>query len=259
MRMATWAIVMTLAGASIAYAGWWGWGEQTDVTKDGAGTPIATQSAAVAVKVPVGVSGTLPPGHPLNVQAFDRVMGQADAPVTMIEYASLTCSHCAEFHTTTLQQVKVEWVDTGKVKYVLRDLPWDNLALGMAKISRCADPAMFYPLVGAFFEAQKDIMTGVDTLGEIKQVARMAGLDGAKVDACIADAPLQALIVGVKENGLSQLRITGTPTSFINGVRVDGAQPYKDVKPVLEAAYAAAMVAKAEEVKQAVPAAPQAQ
>lgn len=237
--------VLAVAAVGVAYAGWFGWGGQDaghrpQVT--GVGTPVAE----APVQIPVAVSATLPPGHPLHVQKFDRVLGDVNAPVTMIEYASMTCSHCAEFHQTTMKDVQREWIDTGKVKYVLRDLPWDNLALGIAKVTRCAEPAMFYPLVTAYFEAQKSIVTGVDTLGEVKKVARLGGMDAAKVEACIQDAPLQALITGVKENGLTQLKITGTPTSFVNGVKVDGGVPYKDLKPVLEGAYRAAMVARQE-------------
>lgn len=233
--------VMTVAVVSAAYAGWWGWGGKGADVKPVA---AAAQTAPVAVQIPVAVSATLPAGHPLNIQSFDRVLGQADAPVTIIEYASMTCSHCADFHKTTLKDIEKEWVATGKAKYVLRDLPWDNLALGITKVTRCAPPEQFYPLVKAYFAAQEQIVKGVDTLGEVKQVARMAGMDGAKVEACIADGPLQALIVGVKENGLTQLGIKGTPTTFVNGTKVDGVMAYKDMKPILEGAYAAAMMAR---------------
>lgn len=235
--------VLAVAAVGVAYAGWFGWGTPVAPAK---GTPVAVAPAVAPVQIPVAVSATLPPGHPLNIQKFDRVLGRADAPVTMIEYASMTCSHCAEFHKTTLKDVQKDWIETGKVKYVLRDLPWDNLALGIAKVTRCADPAMYYPLVSAFFEAQESIVKGVDTLGEVKKVARLGGMDAAKVEACIQDAPLQAMITGVKDNGLAQLKITGTPTSFVNGVKVDGGVPYKELLPILEGAYKAAMVARQE-------------
>ncbi len=235
-------MVTVLAGG--AYAGWLGgWGQ-----KPMTGSPVGVSQAqsAAPVQLPSMISGTLPPGHPMNIQSFDRVMGQAEAPVTIIEYASLTCPHCARFHHDVLPQIQKEWIDTGKAKYVLRDLPWDNLALGMAKITRCADSAMYYPLVGAFFESQKAIVEGVDTLGEIKKVARLAGLDSTKVDACIQDAESHKLIVGIKDNALGQLGVQGTPTTFVNGIKLDGEVPYADVKKALEQAYSAVMVAQKE-------------
>lgn len=239
--------VMVVVAVSAAYAGWFGWG----ATDEAKGTPIAASAPAAAapVQIPQNVAAELPAGHPLNIQSFDRVLGQAEAPVTIIEYASMTCGHCAEFHKTTVKEIQKDWIDTGKAKYVLRDLPWDNLALGISKVTRCSEPAMFYPLVNAYFEAQETIVKGVDTLGEVKKVARLGGMDAAKVEACIQDAPLQAMIVGVKDNALSQLGITGTPTTFVNGVKVDGLVSYKEMLPTLEAAYKAAMVAQAEAAK----------
>ena len=258
--------VMAVALAATAYAGWFGWGKKAEAStaatassSPAAGTVpgsvanpsqvapaevVDTDEAAAPVQLPADVSASLPTGHPLLLQPFDRVMGRADAPVTIIEYASLTCPHCAHFTTDILPQVEKEWIDTGKAKYVLRDLPWDNLALGMSKVTRCAPENMFYPLVAAFFANQEAIERGVDTLGEIKKTARLAGMDGDKVDACIKDAPLQALVLGMKDTALNKLGVTGTPTTFVNGIKVDGATDYKDLKKTLEQAYAAAQAAQ---------------
>jgi protein-disulfide isomerase len=211
----------------------------------GAGTPIApvtpvaapvAATAAPATPVPA-VSPIMAAANPLAVQSFDRVLGRADAPVTVIEYASMTCSHCANQHQKTLPQLKKEWLDTGKAKFIYRDLPWDNLALGMAKLARCAPEAQYYPLVQALFDAQPKIVRSGDPLAEIKSVAAMAGFDGQAVDACIRRADLHALVEGMRDTARNVLGVTGTPATFIDGQKIEGFADYKDLKPMLEAAY----------------------
>lgn len=250
--------VVAVAVAATASAAWWPWGRKTEVVAPAevvapggpvmvsasvAGVASATVAGPQPVQMPE-VSATLPPGHPLQLQPFDRVLGKADAPVTIIEYASLSCPHCAHFANDVLPQVQRDWIDTGKAKYVFRDLPWDNLALGMSKVTRCAAPEMFYPMVAAFFANQEAIEKGVDTLGEIKKTARLGGLDGDKVEACIKDEALHKLVLGMKETALGPLGVKGTPTSFVNGIKVDGAVDYDDFKKTLEQAYTATQAVK---------------
>jgi protein-disulfide isomerase len=235
------AAVSAVALAVVAYAFIAG-GSATAGVQTGSGTPIAVAPASPAVQTvaaPAAMPSVMLATNPLSITATDRVLGRADAPVTMIEYASLTCSHCKDFHENTMPQVITEWVNTGKVKYVLRDLPWDNLAMGMAKVSRCAEPGQYYPLVSALFKNLPTIASGADPLAEIKKIAVLAGLDSAKVDACIRDPHLHAQLEATRDAGREKLKITGTPTSFINGQMVGGFVPYKELKPMLEKAYAA--------------------
>lgn len=231
----TLGFLIAAAVATSALA-WWPWGK-TEAEGAPKGTPI---TPAAPVQMPEAVQATPAMGHALQVQATDRIMGNPAAPITIIEYASLTCSHCRDFHKQTLPTVKKDWIDTGKARYILRDLPWDNLALGMSKVARCAPAQSFYPLVDAFFTSQEAIVTGVDTLGEIKKVARLAGLDGPAVEACVKDGPLHAQILGSKETALKDLGVTGTPTIFVNGIKVDGAVEYKVLEKSLQQAEIAA-------------------
>lgn len=234
MDKLVWGGVLAVAVVASASAAWFGWGKDEKVAPAAvAAQPV--EGAGSPVQLPE-VQAELPVGHPLKLQPTDRVMGQADAPITIIEYASLTCGHCAHFHKEVLPQIEKDWIATGKAKYVLRDIPWDNLAMGMAKTARCAPPESFYPLVSAMFASQEEIIKGVDTLGEIKKVARLAGMDGEAVETCIKDGPLHAQINGVKDVALKELKINGTPTTFINGIRVDGGVPYADVLKVLKQA-----------------------
>lgn len=226
--------IAVIGGAAWAADGGWFDGWFTSA-KSAVSKPAADRTAKTAEAKPVTNVG-----NALDIQPGDRVMGSMMAPVTMIEYASMTCSHCAEFTLKTMPQVKKDWVATGKVKYVLRDLAWDDMAVGITKVARCAPAQQYYGLVEAFFKNQMNIVTSNDPLGEIKNVAAGFGMDGAKVEACVKDADLHERVAASKKTAMEVLGIRGTPTTFVNGVKIDGAAPYEEVKPILEAAYAKA-------------------
>ncbi len=230
------------AGAAVAVAAYVALGMSSSTleaqVQTGAGTPITVPAAPPIARAPEGVMpSVMVSANPLAIQPFDRVMGNANAPITIIEYASMTCSHCRDFHTKTLPSVKAEWVDTGKAKYVLRDLPWDNLAMGMAKTARCAEPNQYYPLVDAYFKNQMTVVKSGDPLQEIKGIARLAGLDSARVDACIRDPQLHATVEGMRDTAREKLGVTGTPTTFVNGTKIDGFATYEELNKALTDAY----------------------
>lgn len=206
------------------------------VMVSGAAAALAQGVSATAAPGPVPAAAL--PANPLDIASTDRVLGSPMAPVTIIEYASMTCSHCGDFARETFPLVKKEWIDTGKAKYVLRDLPWDDLALGMSKIARCAPANQFYPLVETFFANQEKIVTGKDPLGEIKKITRVAGMSDAQVETCVKDAALHTEVTGSKDTAMNRLGVKGTPAFFVNGTRVEGAAAYKDFKKNLEDAYA---------------------
>jgi protein-disulfide isomerase len=213
---------------------WLGMGGSTTQTKS-----MATQTVTAA---PVDAMAMM--GNALDIQPTDRVIGSMTAPVTLIEYASMTCSHCADFSKNTMPSVRKEWIATGKLKYVLRDLAWDNLAVGMAKVARCAPVSQFEPIATAFFSNQEKIVTSNDSLGEIKKIAATFGMDGAKVDACVKDAQLQVQVETSKQIAMEGLGVRGTPALFVNGTKLDGAMEYEELKKILDAAYAKATAKK---------------
>lgn len=227
----TLGIIIAVTAVTSAVA-WWPFGKESQAEAP-RGTPI---TGGAPVQLPQQVQAKLAEGHPLQVQPSDRILGNPNAPITVIEYASMTCSHCRDFHQKTLPTLKKDWIDTGKARYILRDLPWDNLALGMSKVARCVPPANYYPMVDALFAAQETIMRGVDTLGEIKKVARLGGLDSAAVEACVKSEPLHAQVLGSKETALKELGVQGTPTIFVNGIKVDGAVRYDVLRKAMEQA-----------------------
>lgn len=225
--------IAVVGGAAWAADGWldgW-WNSAKAAVSKPAAAPAAAKPAAPVVNA----------GNALEIGPGDRVMGSMMAPVTMIEYASMTCSHCADFTLKTMPQVKKDWIATGKVKYVLRDLAWDDMAVGITKVARCAPAQQYYGLVEAFFKNQMNIVTSNDPLAEIKNVAAGFGMDGAKVEACVKDAELHERVAASKKTAMEVLGIRGTPTTYVDGVKLDGAVPYEEMKPVLEAAYAKAV------------------
>jgi protein-disulfide isomerase len=171
---------------------------------------------------------------PMELAADENVLGSADAPITIIEYASLTCPHCASFHTETLPTVKSDWIDTGKAKLVYRDFPLDGAALGAAVIAHCAPADRFFPIVGLFFERQKEWAVEGAWRERLTQLAGIAGMDKAAVDSCLADEARKNEIVKRAEEGQAKYAIDATPSFVINGRKVSGALPLNEFVKVLQ-------------------------
>ncbi|HVA15912.1 MAG TPA: DsbA family protein [Stellaceae bacterium] len=184
----------------------------------------------------------------------DRVLGKADAPVTIFEFFSLTCPHCAEFEDKTYPLVKKEWVDTGKAKIVYRDYPLDQNALKAAVIARCAPPDRYAAFVEVLFAQQGVWGVQRDPTEALKRIALLGGISTAQADKCLADQDLSKSIVGEEYQAQKQYGVDSTPTFFINGKKLVGAAPYQPpaagdahpdtsdwyVAPALSEAYAAA-------------------
>ena len=164
----------------------------------------------------------------LAVLPSDRILGKGDAPITIIEYASLTCPHCAHFEIDVLPKLKEKWIDTGKAKLVLRDFPLDEAALRAAMVARCAPPDRFYPLVDTFFSQQEKWVTARDYRGALEKLAKLGGVSDKEFKACIGDKKLEDQVAESRLTASQKLGVDATPTFFINGKKFDGA-------PTLEA------------------------
>jgi protein-disulfide isomerase len=162
-------------------------------------------------------------GKELAVQPNDRVLGKADAPITIIEYASLTCPHCAHFDVDVLPKLKEKWIDSGKAKLVLRDFPLDEPALRAAMVARCAPPDRFYPLVDTFFCQQEQWVTARDYRAVLEKLAKLGGISKKEFAACISDKKLEDQVAQSRLTAAQQLGVEATPTFFINGKKFDGA------------------------------------
>ncbi|MBV9964239.1 MAG: DsbA family protein [Alphaproteobacteria bacterium] len=159
----------------------------------------------------------------LAVLPSDRILGKADAPITIIEYASLTCPHCAHFNTQVLPTLKEKWIDTGKAKLVLRDFPLDEPALRAAMVARCAPPDKFYPLVDTFFAQQEQWVTSRDYRAALEKLAKLGGLSDKEFKTCISDKKLEDQVAQSRLTAAQKLGVDATPTFFINGKKFDGA------------------------------------
>jgi len=166
----------------------------------------------------------------------DIVLGKSDAAVTIFEYASLTCPHCAEFDADSLPKVKAEWIEPGKARLVFRDYPLDQLALKAAIVARCAPAEHFYDFIDELFHSQVNWAGAANPLEALQRIALLGGISADKFNACMADQKLQERILGERLVAQNQYGINSTPTFFVNGLKVVGALPYDDFAKALSAA-----------------------
>ena len=168
--------------------------------------PLSVATAATAQTAPPAVTSS------------DRVLGRADAPVTVIEYASFVCSHCAHWHTTILPAFKTRFIDTGQVKLVFRNLPTNpaQVAASAAGIARCAVPSRFFDVASSLMTGQAALIEGAPLAGWYAEAVAASGRTQAEIDACLADP---ATLDGIRAEiaGASAAGVTGTPSFFVNG------------------------------------------
>lgn len=164
----------------------------------------------------------------------DMVLGKADAPSTIVEYASMTCSHCARFHNTVLPELKTKYIDTGQAKLILREFPLDGLAVAAFMLARCAGPDRYYPMVGALFETQETwAVPGGDGKEKLLLIAKQAGFSKERFDQCLADKDMFNKIVEVRQQAHDKFGVDSTPSFFVNGKRLTGEHELKDFEAAL--------------------------
>ncbi|WP_299622413.1 DsbA family protein, partial [Pelagibius sp.] len=163
-----------------------------------------------------------------------RILGADDAPVTIIEYSSLTCPHCASFHRGTLPQVKAEWIDTGRARLVYRHYPLDQLGLRAAAAANCIEGDGFFGFIEVLFQNQQSWSRNEDPIGALQKLAGLAGLSPAAFEACITDEAEITRILEVQTDGRDRYEVASTPSFVVNGQRVVGARGYDEFKTVLE-------------------------
>ena len=164
----------------------------------------------------------------------DVVLGSEDAPVTIIEYASFTCPHCANFHINTWPQVKENYVDTGKVRFILREVYFDKYGLWASMTARCGGAEGFYPLADTFLKTQQTWTRSPDIDHAIHQIGRRAGLSNERLEACLGDRDYaRALLDEYKKNAEAD-EIRSTPTFIINGEKHSGNKSYEEFSAILD-------------------------
>ena len=169
----------------------------------------------------------------LQISKDDRILGNPEAPITIVEYASLTCPHCAHFANDVLPEIKKEWIDTGKAKLVLRDYPLDEPALRAAMIARCAPPDRYYAFVDTFFGAQEKWVRSPDYREALARLAKLGGMGTEEFDACLKNTELENKIVEGRLKATQELDVNSTPTFFVNGSKFAGAPTKEEFEKLL--------------------------
>ena len=149
-------------------------------------------------------------------------MGAANAPVTIIEYASMTCPHCANFHETTYPELKKKYIDTGKVRFIFREFPLDPLAAAGSMLARCAGKDKYFPMIETLFAQQKEWVVQ-KPMQPLLAIAKQAGFTQQSFEECLANQQMLDGIEEVRQRAVQKFEVSSTPTFFINGKMVRGA------------------------------------
>lgn len=175
---------------------------------------------------------------PVKEILADRVLGQADAPVTIIEYASMTCPHCASFHAVQLPALKKEYIDTGKVRLIFREFPTAPrpLALAAAMLARCAPKERYFGIINVLFRSQMQWGRAAQPVEALAGIGRLAGVSRATFDACLKNEEIYQGIVKIATHGETKFGITATPSFIVNGKKIEGAVSLFEFRKIIDAA-----------------------
>jgi protein-disulfide isomerase len=185
------------------------------------------QAAGAPAAADVAKPGSLP----------DMAIGKLDSGVTIIEYASLTCGHCAHFQETVYPKIKAEYIDTNKIKYVFREFPLDIKAAAGSMLSRCianGDAGKYFAVTDLLFRQQADWVMK-DTTATLKRIGKQAGLSEQAVEACLKDQALLDKIAADQKYANEVLQVNSTPTFFINGEMLKGDTSFDEFDKRLKA------------------------
>jgi protein-disulfide isomerase len=161
----------------------------------------------------------------------DMTLGAPDAPLTIIEYASMTCGHCRHFAETTFPELKKNYIDTGKVHFIFREFPLDGLALRASMLARCAgsdanSPDAYFKVVDLLFKQQHIWARSQDPVAALSRVAKLTGVKQSTFEACMANRALAGQIVAVRQAGVDKYAVNATPTLIINGETYRGDREF---------------------------------
>ena len=166
------------------------------------------------------------------------VVGKADAPCTIVEYASMTCPHCAAFHNTVYPQLKTKYIDTGKARLIFREYPLDDRAMAASMLARCVGGEGPAPFISELFKRQEQwaYAPGNLVVTKLFDLAKQAGFTQASFDKCLTDQKLLEQISAIRKRAGDKFTINATPTFFVNGTRLAGvalADFEKAIEPLL--------------------------
>ena len=155
----------------------------------------------------------------------EKIMGSKDAPVTIIEYSSMTCPHCAAFHTKTLPGIKKKYIDTGKAKLVFREFPVstkDLRSIAAFMLARCATEEQYFPMVDVLYKQQTQWARAENPIPILLNIAKLAGFTQDSFNACLKNQEVMNKVLEVRNKAAKEYGVSGTPTFFINGKKQVG-------------------------------------
>ena len=159
-------------------------------------------------------------------------MGPADAKVTIVEYGSASCPHCAAFYKDVFLKLKPDYIDTNKVRFIFREFPHNDQGLAAFMVARCAPKEKYFPLLDVFFTTQQTWVP--DAFNGLKNIAQQAGMSAADFDACLKNEKVAKAILDVREKGSKKYGVTGIPYIFVNGKTLEGEQTYDSFKAIID-------------------------
>ncbi|MCV0395700.1 MAG: DsbA family protein [Rhizobiaceae bacterium] len=191
----------------------------------------ATSSSTAAAPRP---SGTVDMDKLLAEGALpEKVLGQADAPVTIVEYASMTCGHCGNFHNNTLPTIKEKYIDTGKARLIMREFPFDPRAEAGFMLARCADDK-YFAMIEVLFKQQSNWVSVENAQQALLNIAKLAGFTQESFEACLTDQKLLDDVRAVRSRGANDFDVDSTPTFFINGNKYTGALSVDEMSAIID-------------------------
>ncbi|BAB53967.1 mlr7525 [Mesorhizobium japonicum MAFF 303099] len=210
-------------------------GEQAKAADVKPADPAAPAKPATpaAAKVPES-QGTVDMAELLKPGALpDKQLGKDDAKVTIVEYASMTCPHCAHFAETTFPDLKTKYIDTGKARYILREFPFDPSAEAGFMLARCAKDN-YFPMVDVLFRQQPNWVGVSNTKDALLQISKLAGFTQESFEACLTDQKLLDDVRSVQKRGANEFKVDSTPTFFINGKTYKGAMSIEEMSAIID-------------------------
>jgi len=172
----------------------------------------------------------------LNISDNDFFIGNPNAPITIIEYASMSCSHCADFHNETLEDLKTEYIDPGKVVFVFRDFPFNYPALAGSMMMRCVPDDVRYDYMNALYKLQKSwvFRDNSKTRTELYKIMQSGGMQQVDFDTCLSNINLENDLLEGVMNAQREFNIRSTPSFVINGVLYSGNKDIKEFRQIID-------------------------
>jgi protein-disulfide isomerase len=173
-----------------------------------------------------GGAGVIAPAWAQDGGLPERALGSPEAEITIIEYASLTCPHCAHFHEDTYPELKTQWIDSGKARFVYRHFPLDGLALRASALAECMEGERFFGFLDLLFASQQSWSRASDPIKALQNLAKQAGMDEATSEACLTDDAVITQVLTQRQQASAEFGIESTPSFIVNDKKIAGAIGY---------------------------------